>query len=126
MDIEKRNELEDDGWLTATRGRAGYESYLADEVAYKVTDESAQIYIPPRAQKNMGIEPGEDYFKVLRNDEQEKVALAVDETGVKFTDSNTVSVTKVRDLLGNTPRKCKLHHNEEYDIWLLEPTDEGL
>lgn len=123
MDLDTKKELEQSGWLVSQRS-GGYESYLGNEIAYRTTEDSATLYIPTRAQRNMGIEPGESHFKILRNDEQNMVALAVDDSGVKFTEGKTVSVTKVRDLLGEHNLKCKIEYMEEYDIWLVKPTDE--
>jgi len=124
MKKEKKRQMAEDGWLITSRGGRGYQSYKKNEVAYRVGEDSCTLYIPQRAQAWMGLEPGEDHVKILRNDDQDMVALKIDESGIKFTESKTVSVTRVRDLLGEEDSKCKLEHDETYDIWIVETTDE--
>ncbi|MFW6121317.1 MAG: hypothetical protein ACOC80_10535 [Petrotogales bacterium] len=123
MKKEKLREMVQDGWVPVSRGQ-GYESYKKNEVAYR--HKSKTLYIPEGAQALMGLEPGEDHVKLLKNDEQGLVAIQKDDSGIKFTDSKTISATKVSHLLsdGTIDVKCKIEHNDDYDIWVIKPTDE--
>lgn len=124
MKKDKKKELAESGWLITSRGGRGYQSYKKNEVAYRVGEDSCTLYIPQRAQAWMELEPGDDHVKILRNDDQDMVALKVDDSGIKFTESKTVSVTRVRDLLGEEDSKCEIEYMDEYSIWVINTTDE--